>query len=73
MSMTPEQVDRMMQLLERIEQAAVAMREAMDRAADQREQAYRVIGGHLSDLRSDTSEILDEITDENAPGTGGGL
>ena len=71
MSMTPEQVDRMMQLLERMEQIMVSVRDSLDRAADQREQGYRAIGEHLSGLRNDTTEILDEIAVEDLPGIGG--
>jgi hypothetical protein len=71
MSMTPEQVDQMLALLQRMEQVAINIQRLLDRAEEQRTQGYRVIGEQLSDLRTDVSEILDEVASEDIPGLGG--
>lgn len=72
MSMTQEQVDRLMALLENIDRTLMAMRDSMDRAEQQREQGYRVIGEQLTDIHTNTSEILDEVSSEQIPGFEGG-
>jgi len=72
MTITPEQIDRLLSLVENIERTMVALRDAMDRAEQQRTQGYRVIGEQLGDIHTNTSEILDEMSDEQIPGGQGG-
>jgi hypothetical protein len=72
MTITPEQVDRLLALVESIDRTMVSIRDAMDRAEQQRTQGYRVIGEQLSDIHTNTSEILDEMASEQIPGLQGG-